>query len=155
MVHRICVPARAQELAGLDRIDYADAYAAPTVTSRTPEQWVREVEDSHPVLLGRLVRPIHRRILGLRLAAAGTSDHILGFQIVHSTSDEGVLASTGAVITPRIVGLTFPGQLVISTLVQYEHPAAPAIWALVSPIHRAVEQHLLDTVVRQSARSLT
>ncbi|OBA78288.1 hypothetical protein A9W99_24520 [Mycobacterium sp. 1164966.3] len=73
---------------------------------------------------------------------------MIGFEILHSEACEGVLGTCGRILTPRIVALTSPGQLVLSTLVKYEHPSARIIWSLVGPIHRMVEQYLLDSATR-------
>ncbi|OBF83714.1 hypothetical protein A5791_02540 [Mycobacterium sp. 852002-51163_SCH5372311] len=137
-------------LSGLDRVDYADAYAARTPIVRTPEQWARAIEESHGLLMRTVVRPIHRHVLGFQLAPSGLPGHVIGFEILHSEASEGVLGTCGRILTPRIVALTSPGQLVLSTLVKYEHPSARIIWSLVGPIHRMVERYLLDSATRRA-----
>lgn len=151
MVRRIAVPDLARQLSGLDRVDYADAYTAPTEVVRTPEQWARAIEQRHPQLIRRIVRPIHQSALGFQLADPDAPGQIIGFDILHSDAREAVLGTSGSVLTPRIVGLTMPGHLTLCTLVRYEHPSARLIWALVGPIHRTVEQYLLDSVTRRAA----
>lgn len=149
MSEQIAVPARARELAGLARVDYADAFTAPTTARRTPEAWVRSVTDSAPTLMG-LVRHIQDHALGLRLAPAGSPRHVIGWDILHSEADECVLGVDGGIGTARIVGLTSPGQIVVATLLRYEHVRARPIWAVVAPVHRAVARYLLANGIRNA-----
>jgi hypothetical protein len=143
------VPARARELAGLDRVDYADAFAVQTAATRTPTQWVRSVEETAPTLM-RLVRLVHHG-LGLRLAPLGSAGHVFGWEVVDSSHDEAVLSVEGRIVTPRIVALTSPGKVVIATLLRFEHVTARPIWASVAPVHRAVARYLLDRVTSSAA----
>jgi hypothetical protein len=149
MSRQVQVPARARELAGLDRVDYADAFAVETAVNRTPEQWVRRVEKTAPTLM-RLVRGVHHG-LGLRLAPVGSVEHVFGWEIVHSSQDDVVLSVGAGIVTPRIVALTAPGQVVVATLLRFEHVGARPIWALLAPLHRAVARHLLDHVTSVAA----
>lgn len=150
MSEQISVPARARELAGLDRVDYADAFAAPTSAIRTPEVWVLSVTDSvSPMLMG-LVRHIQRHALGLRLAPTGSPGHIIGWDILHSEADACVLGVNGGIGTARIVLLTSPGQVVVATLLRYEHVGARQLWTVVAPVHRAVARYLLSNGVQNA-----
>jgi hypothetical protein len=149
MSQHVQVPARARQLAGLDRVDYADAFTVETAVHRTPEQWVRCVEETAPTLM-RLVRGVHHG-LGLRLGPLGSVEHVFGWEIVHTSQDEAVLSVDGGIVTPRIVALTTPGQIVVATLLRFEHVAARPIWALLAPVHRAVARYLLDHVTSVAA----
>jgi hypothetical protein len=149
MTEQISVPARATELAGLDSVDYADAFAAATTAIRTPEAWLRSVTDSAPMLMG-LVRQIQHHALGLRLAPTGSPGQVIGWDILHSKVDACVLGASGGIGTARIVLLTSPGQVVVATLLRYDHVGARLVWAVVAPVHRAVARYLLVNGVRNA-----
>jgi hypothetical protein len=149
MSEQIFVPGRARELAGLDRVDYADAFAAATTAIRTPEAWVRSMTNSAPMLMG-LVRHIQHHALGLRLTPTGSPGQVIGWEIVHSKVDACVLGASGGIGTARIVLLTSPGQVVVATLLRYEHVGARLVWVVVAPVHRAVARYLLVNGVRNA-----
>ena len=144
MANQVQVPECAKELAGLDRVDYADAFAAPTDVPRSPEQWLRSVSVASPALM-HLVRQVHRG-LGLRLAAPGSAGAVFGWTIAHSGSDDALLTVDGSIVTPRIVVLTPPGRVVIATLLRFDHVVARPLWTVVGALHRAVARHLVARV---------
>jgi hypothetical protein len=149
MVEQIPVPDRARQLANLDRIDYADAFTAATSIRRTPEAWVRSVEESRPLLIAA-VRRIHHRVLGLRLGPPGSPGHVFGWEILENRPDEAVLGVSGGLITPRMVGLITPGKVVLATLLRYEHPSARPVWAAIAPVHRTIARYLIGHTVRSA-----
>jgi Protein of unknown function (DUF2867) len=138
------IPSRAIELAGLQRVDYADAFAADVGTRRTPEEWIRLSAAALPLLFSA-VRLAHRA-LGLPLAPPDSPDHPIGWNILRSDSEEAVLGNDGVFGTPRIVALTPPGQVVIATLIQLNGIRGRAIWAPVAPMHRAVARYILNKI---------
>nr|WP_296077165.1 hypothetical protein [uncultured Actinoplanes sp.] len=95
-------PARVRALAGLDRYDYAEAFAFDAPAARTPEEWSRRI------LLGaspsdRLTMLAVWTALTVHLSPPWTAQ-ILGWRILHSTPDAlvlGIRASIG--LTARIV----------------------------------------------------
>src|SRR3954447_2471782 len=95
------IPSRAIQLAGLQRVDYADAFAADVGTRRTPEEWIRLSAAALPMLFSA-VRLAHRT-LGLPLAPPDSPDHPIGWNILRSDSEEAVLGNDGVFGTPRIV----------------------------------------------------
>ena len=141
LVKQVPVPARATELAGLTRVDYADAFTVPVATDRPPEEWVRRLIVSMPGLFA-VVRVAHRT-LGLKLEPADGPDHVIGWDILRSTDTEAVLGSSGALGGPRIVGLSSPGHVVISTLITLKNRRARVLWSIFAPLHRAVARRAL------------
>jgi hypothetical protein len=141
---QVQMPSRARELAGLQRVDYADAFAVDVATRRTPEEWIRLSAAAAPILFSA-VRVAHRA-LGLPLAPPESADHPIGWNILRSDPEEAVLGNDGFFGTPRIVVLTPPGQVVIATLIQLSGLLGRAIWAPVAPGHRAVAQYILKEI---------
>ena len=134
------VPPRARELAGLARVDYADAFAVDVTTQRTPREWVELSATTLPALFGA-VRLAHRT-LGLPLAPAGAPDRPIGWTVLRDDPTEAVLANDGVFGTPRIVGLTLPGQVVLTTLIRLNRRGRP-IWLVMAPVHRSVVRYVL------------
>ena len=144
LVKQVPVPSRATELAGLARVDYADAFTVPIATELPPEEWIRRLTDRMPGLFA-VVRVAHR-MLGLKLEPADGQDHLIGWDILRSTDNEAVLGTSGALGVPRIVGLTSPGHVVVSTLITLKNLRARAIWYIFAPLHRSVARSALATL---------
>jgi hypothetical protein len=141
-VVQVPVPSRARELAGLDRVDYADAFAVDVAVRHTPEEWIRLSAAASPSLFSA-VRLVHHA-LGLPLGPPDSPDHLIGWNIVRSDGEEAVLGNEGVFGMPRIVGLTQPGQVVVATLIRLDGLRGRAIWAVVAPVHRAVARYILN-----------
>jgi hypothetical protein len=144
LVKQVPVPSRATELAGLSRVDYADAFTVPVATDRPPEEWIRRLTVRMPGLFA-VVRVAHRT-LGLKLVPADGPDHVIGWDILRSTDNEAVLGTAGALGGPRIVGLSSPGHVVISTLITLKSRRARAMWSIFATLHRAVARRALTTL---------
>ncbi len=141
-VNRLPVPARARELAALDRVDYADCFTVAVSTRRTPEEWLRLAAEAMPTLFSA-VRVAHR-VLGLRLAPADSPEHVIGWDVLRSSPDEAVLGNAGLLGQPRIVGFTPPGEVVVATLIKFNGMIGRAVWAAAAPVHRAAARHALS-----------
>jgi hypothetical protein len=137
------VPTQAHDLAGLDRVDYQDAFAVRSPAPLTTDQWARLLIDGAPPVLRRLIYRVHKHLLGLRVEPAGSPNHLLGWELHGHGTDAVALAVDGGVITPRIVLSRSDGQVVAATLIRFDRLAARPIWAVVGPLHRAVARYLL------------
>jgi hypothetical protein len=140
-VEQVAVPERARELAGLDRVDYADAFTVAVTAQRSPEDWIRLAAAGMPGLFAS-VRVVHR-LLGLRLASADSPDHVIGWDTLRTDGAEAVLGNAGVLGTARIVGLTAPDRLVLVTLIALNGLPGRALWAVAAPGHRAVARRVL------------
>ncbi len=140
-VDQVAVPERARELAGLERVDYADAFTVAVSPHRPPEEWIRLAAAGMPALFAG-VRAAHR-LLGLRLAPANAPDHVIGWDILCADRDEVVLGNAGALGTARIVGLAPSGQFLVATLITLNALSGRALWAVAAPGHRAVARRVL------------
>jgi hypothetical protein len=125
-------------------VDYADAFTVPVATDRPPEEWIRRLTGRMPGVFA-VVRVAHR-MLGLKLAPADGQDHLIGWDILRSTDNEAVLGTSGALGAPRIVGLSSPGHVVVSTLITLKNLRARAIWSIFAPLHRSVARRALTTL---------
>jgi hypothetical protein len=140
-VDQVSVPHRARELAGLDRVDYADCFAVGVSSIRPPEEWIRLAVDAMPKLF-LAVRAAHRT-LGLRLAPANSADHVIGWDILRSDADSAVLGTAGVLGVGRIIGITSPGGVQLTTLLDLNGWRGRALWAVAAPVHRAVARYVL------------
>ncbi len=89
-VREIELPGGLVELAGLDRVDYREAFAFDTVVRRTPEAWERLILAGAP-FSDRITMVTCWTALGIRLALPVTSGHVLGWRILHSDAESIVL----------------------------------------------------------------
>jgi hypothetical protein len=133
------------ELAGLDHVDYSDAFETRTPVRQTPEQWGRLTVDCVQPALPRLIRAVHTT-LGFRLAPGDAPGQVLGWTIRRSDDDVFVLATGGGIGTARIVMETPPGRVVFSTLIRFDSRASRPVWIGVKPLHRRVARYLLGHV---------
>jgi hypothetical protein len=134
-----------------DGYDYADAFEARLSEAdiRTAEQVVRAGLDGAPLWLRMMVAIAHRHVLRLELAAAGTPNHVAGWEIVDSEGDRITLRASGSLIDGQIVARRpTPSTAVLETFVKYRRPVlARLVWTAVAPVHRAVAPTLLRNAV--------
>lgn len=143
-VDRVPVPARAHELAALDRVDYADCFSVAVARRHTPEEWIRAAGEVMPNIFS--VARIAHHALGLRLGPADSPDHVIGWNVLLSDPDEAVLGTSGRLGEPRIVGFTPPGRVVLATLINLNGLTGRSLWAAAAPLHRAIARYALTTV---------
>jgi hypothetical protein len=146
--HRVAVPTRAIELAGLAQVNYADCFQVDTSEVRTPEEWIRLAVGTLPALFS-VVRVAHR-MLGLHLAAADSPDHIIGWDIARSDDHEAVLHNAGRLGEARIIGITTPGQLQLATVLQLDGVTGSAMWTAAAPLHRTIARYVLGALPRMA-----
>lgn len=137
---------------GESAADYVDVFEVPITAgdARTAEQTFRDGLGDSPGAGGRLVSWIHRHVLRLRLGPARSSGHLIGWPIVRSDPDELVLAVGGPLMRGELTLRRQDGRRpVLTTRLHYRRRiAAPAVWALIGPLHRVVAPRLM----RRSAR---
>lgn len=135
--------------------DYADAFevAIPDGDIRGAEQAFRDGLAAEPGAApgsgGRLVLRIHRKVLRFRLGPFASSDHAIGWRIVHSDHDEVVLTTDGPLMRGQLTLRRIDTRAVLITQLFFHHKtAARTVWAVVGPLHRA----LAPAVMERSAR---
>jgi hypothetical protein len=143
-VAQVPVPPRACELAGLNSVDYADAFAVEVPSQRSPVQWIQVAAAASPRLFSA-VRVAHRA-LGLRLAPADSAEHLIGWEVLRDDHDVAVLGNAGLLVTARIVGLTPGDRVMIVSLIQFNGMLGRALWAATAPVHRAVARRAIGQV---------
>lgn len=159
IARRIGVPADLHPVAALGRIDYADAYRAPSVPrDHSAEAWLRTAFDDAPTLGIRAARMIWR-LVGAELAPNPSPGHIFGCRL--TVHDEGT--ATMAVIwrvglRATIVGRTDPARtgqngLVMATFVRLDTPASRRVWRVLAPVHRTLAAGGLTLAAWRLART--
>jgi hypothetical protein len=140
------------DLAGLERIDYADAFSVASDADLSPEQWLRLFIQDSPVT-------VRVPVMGIFLAAGAqpawplnSETSMLGWRLMGSTPEHclaGIQARIG--LTGRLIALTAPGRVVIVTAVQLDSTAARRIWVVGQRIHRRVDRVFLANAARLAA----
>jgi Protein of unknown function (DUF2867) len=135
------------------RADYADAFQIliNEHDSRTAEQAFRDGLGVEPGAIGRLVLWTHRHVLRFRLGPFTSSDHVIGWKVVHSDPDQFVLTTDGSLMRGQLVlRRQADRHAVLITQLFYRHDAtARMVWAVVGPVHRALAPRLIENSARR------
>jgi hypothetical protein len=136
-VREITMPADMVSLAGLDPVDYSEAFTFATDAVRRPEEWARLILEGAPLAQRIQMRGIWTA-LGIRLAMPGTRGQVLGWRIGHNDPAAVVLGvRAGIGLTARIVVHAEPGRVTHAMVVRYDRAIARRVWARLAPKHRA------------------
>jgi hypothetical protein len=135
--------------------DYADAFEVRIGedNSRTAEQAFRDALGVEPGAIGRLVLWIHRHVLRFRLGPFTSSDHVIGWKIVHSDPDQFVLTTDGSLMRGQLVlRRQADRHAVLTTQLFYRRRAtARMVWAVIGPVHRALAPRLMEHSARRGS----
>jgi hypothetical protein len=127
--------------------DYADAFEVdlPPWNRSSPEQSFKASIGGLPSAWRWLVPIVHRHVLLFRLGPAASRDHIMGWGVLLSEPGVIHLQAVGPLLRGVIVGRREAASLTFTTFVFYTRRLpARAVWAAVSPLHRAVVPNLLE-----------
>ena len=131
--------------------DYADGFELllDRPDGHTAEEWVRQGLEGSPAPVRQLIRFVHGRLIRFDLHAG--ADTVLGWQIAHSDPDVIHLHAEGPLLAANLVARrTSPTGASLRTFLAYRHAAAPVLWRVIGPLHRAIAPYLL----RRAASSL-
>jgi hypothetical protein len=144
LVHGVA-PAEPEAVAGgAQHWDYADAFEAAPVDSRSAEQWARAALEDGPIALRWFVAVGWRVVLRLRLGPGHSEEHVAGWPIVLETPQVVVLeVESGALGRARLTFRTAPSLVNASTNVAFERRGARAMWAAGGLLHRRILPYLL------------
>ena len=145
------VPEQIHSLASLSRIDYVDLFSvtAPAARSSSPEQWARAGIDVAAGVGGQFV---WRGVLGLRLAARTSPDHVAGWPIARRGEDWIRLESASRALTAHLVLQVDDDEVSVATFIRYDRPSASLVWPRLAVIHRRAMPGLLVRAARHIAR---
>jgi hypothetical protein len=150
-VRQIAVPAAARELSTLAHVDYADTFLMETggAPDRTAEQWARLVLEDAPAAT-RTTLLSGWASLGLKVGRPGSAGSVLGWQVRSNTLDHVLLRADSRIGMPgELLFKREPDALLFSTFVQYDNPAARALWAGVEHVHVPIVRRLLEQAGRR------
>lgn len=135
--------------------DYADAFEIliGEDDSRTAEQTFRDGLGAEPGAIGHLVLWTHRHVLRFRLGPFTSSDHVIGWKVVHSDPDQLVLTTDGSLMRGQLVlRRRADRHAVLTTQLFYRrHATARMVWAVVGPVHRALAPRLIEHSARRAS----
>jgi hypothetical protein len=147
-VRQIPVPDEASALSTLSRIDYADAFVAPThsVNDQTAEQWLRAVLETAPAS-ARATLVSGWSALGLKLGSGG----ILGWTVRQSEADHVLVGAESRIGMPaELLLMRQQDTILFCTFVQHANAAARALWAGVEPVHLPIVRRVLAQGVERA-----
>ena len=150
MAESISVPDEAREHSGLESVNYSDAFRTARTAPHDAAEWLRLAVSATPAPLLKVIRGAHQS-LGLRLVTA--SDHPFGWTILRSDPDVAVLGAEGVLLTPRIVLLARPDELVCATFVRFHNVGGRIAWAATAHVHRLVTRLIVDRAAAAQTES--
>jgi hypothetical protein len=128
------------ELISLRRVDYADCFRRPTTVPAAPEEWARAMFGNVPNAAETL---IWRGLLGMPLYRRRSPATVAGWPIVARTATSFLLENGSWFLTANLRVQTAPGEVSLSTFVQYDRPLARVVWPVLSHLHRRLVPGLL------------
>jgi hypothetical protein len=145
------VPEEIRSQSGLARIDYVDLFgvAAPAARESSPEQWARAAIDTAAGAGGQFV---WRGVLGLRLAARTSPDHVAGWTIAKRGNDWIRLEAASWFLTAHLVVRIDEDEASMATFIRYDRPPASLAWPRLARFHRRAMPGLLIRAARHVAR---
>jgi len=143
-VRQIAVPAAAQALSTLCRVDYADAFVVGATRKRTAEQWARAILEDAPISMQNTLRRGWSG-LGLQLGPARSDRFVLGWEVRRSLPDSVLLGADSRLgLLGELLFARQQNALLYATFVQMDNHVARAVWAGITPVHLQVVRHLLE-----------
>ena len=134
--------------------DYADAFqlVLDRPDAHTAEKWVRQGLEGSPAPVRGLIRFVHARVIRFELQdGPGT---VLGWRVLQSEPDVFHLRTEGPLACADIVARrTSPTTAGFGTFLSYRHSAAPVLWRVIGPLHRAIAPYLLRRAASSLCRS--
>ena len=145
------VPDAIRSQSGMARIDYVDLFsvAAPAARKSSPEEWARAGID---VAAGAGGQFVWRVLLGLRLAARTSPDHVAGWTIAKRGEDWIRLEAASWFLTAHLVVRREADEASVATFIRYDRLPASLLWPRLSVIHRRAMPGLLIRAARHIAR---
>jgi Family of unknown function (DUF6463) len=142
-------PAAVRARSSLDDPAYLDHYVLATDAGAwTAEQWARVMFEE---VGGARAQAIWRALM-LRIDPRPAPDRVAGWRIDGSGDDWIRLHAESWWGRAQLVVQDDAGQVALTTVMAYDHPAARAIWGATSAVHRRVVPGLLRDTARVIGR---
>lgn len=130
--------------------DYVDVFTVEAeALPRTPEQWARAGIEKAAGSGGQFV---WRVLLGLRLAARTSPDHVAGWKIAERGEDWVRLEAASWFLTAHLIVHVKGGRVSVATFIRYDRALAALLWPAMSAGHRRAMPGLLRRAVKFAAR---
>jgi hypothetical protein len=145
-VHQIKVPAAAEGLSTLCRVDYADAFHVEigVAQERTAEQWARALLEGAPDVMQKSLRRGWSG-LGLRLGPLRSDRFVLGWEVRRNLPESLVLGADSLLgLHGELLFWRQQEVLLFATFLQIDNHVARAVWAGVTPLHLRVVRKVLE-----------
>lgn len=125
------------------RADYSDAFSVPTTAASTASAWAHQSLRGADMMNGAFRQAVWHGVLGFDLAAAGTPDTFVGWQISTDRPERFVLEADGRLMRGRMVFEVSPTVVIWTTMLAFHQPAGARIWSVAGHVHRALARTLL------------
>lgn len=152
MAYPATVPPEVCGLELLDRIDYDDAYVAPTSQDIPLAEWGRLLLRAAPRPMLVFAWLVQRYALGLVLRAPSRDQPMGSWTVLDRGPDTYVLAADGPLARARLVGFKTDDGVGVTTMMTLDSRRARVSWTLISPVHRAFLRNFLDRATAQAAK---
>ena len=141
--HRVDqVEVDAHSLAGFPA-DYTDAFRVAAVAGPTASDWARRSLRGADMANGAFRHAVWHGALGFDLAAHGTPDTFVGWQISTNLPERFVLEADGRLMRGCMAFDVSPTVVTWTTMLAFHRPAGARIWSVAAHVHRAVARELL------------
>jgi hypothetical protein len=142
---RVDVPTLTGSAGALAPADYAIACRLPEADSpgHDAEWWARATFAAIPAVLRPLIRIGWSLGLRLRLAAAGSPDHVLGWVIVDDEPATLTMSAPSPLIEATNTFLVDGTGVTWVTLVRYRTRLGRVLWSTAAPLHQLTMPLLL------------
>jgi hypothetical protein len=131
---------------GVGAPDYADAFEVPRrpTDRRSAERWARDGFGRVPAVTRQGGLLAHRFLLGFRLGAPTSPDHIFGWKVVTSDPELLHLEARSDWLGGHMVWRLHDAGLVMTTFIHYEMSRTGSlVWGTLGSVHRASARYLL------------
>ncbi|QVQ54506.1 hypothetical protein J4H86_13055 [Spiractinospora alimapuensis] len=125
--------------------DYVDAFEVhlPVQDATPPKEWVLRGLDGVPPFVARAAS-----LLGI---GDSPDDELGGWTLVESSADVVHLSQALPLLRVNLVGRRVsPYRRSMTTIVDYDRPAARLIWAVIGIVHRRAARRVITTAVAET-----
>jgi hypothetical protein len=149
-VRRVALPADAERVCTLSRVDYSDAFVVEVNShaDRMPLGWARVILERAPLSF-RASAPLVWLALGLKHGSPVAPRCVLGWEIRRDEPTFALLGADSRIGMPAELLVRRQGsRLLFATLIEHQNLAVRAVWAAMTPMHQRVVRQRLEEAGR-------
>ncbi|HEY4269309.1 MAG TPA: hypothetical protein VGM94_14080 [Galbitalea sp.] len=132
--------------------DYWDAFRITGLGGVRPSSWAAASLGAVEVAHRAFGIVVWGGLLGFDLAPRDTDGALVGWQVTADTQDQFFLDADGSRMAGRMAFTRDGDDLVWTTMLRHHSASGPRVWAVLSPVHRAIAPRSLMMARRALAR---